>query len=339
MVPHDAAAANERNARFEEIMAQQKEIEAPCIASRYRVLKRIAANPDNYLAVGFGGGSVPGLAGNIAFAGLLSELELRPHIKEVWGTSAGSIVGGSWCTGAPVTHMLELLETLNSQGAVDFAKWEVLVLGLLRLLLFKRMPEGLIRGNRFRAAIRDSLLVERFEDCDLPFRAIACTDDGRAEKVIFRSGPLEQAIIASMCLPGIMFPTRDWDGKPFGYFDGGVVEKTPLASIIEEHIRHARKKQLVILCTHFSDSGRSTRPTGFIQRLLSTIYRMEDVVWEYQALKAREAENCKFLVLNPHTKEGGPFDFSVAKFNYLWARKMFKEQLSNAQLAIRFGAR
>jgi len=38
-------------------------------------------------------------------------------------------------------------------------------------------------------------------------------------------------------------------------------------------------------------------------------------------------------------KEGTAFDFSVVRFNYLWARKMFKEQLSNAKIGTRFEAR
>jgi hypothetical protein len=38
-------------------------------------------------------------------------------------------------------------------------------------------------------------------------------------------------------------------------------------------------------------------------------------------------------------KAGGTFDFSMVRFNYLWARKMFKQQLSNANLATRFDAR
>ena len=95
----------------------------------------------------------------------------------------------------------------------------------------------------------------------------------------------------------------------------------------------------MVICTHFSDSGRITKPVGFIQRMLNAMHHLQDEAWEYQALKAREASNCKFLVLNPHMKEGTAFDFSVVRFNYLWARKMFKEQLSNAKIATRFEAR
>jgi predicted acylesterase/phospholipase RssA len=279
------------------------------------------------------------LAGNLALAGLLTELGLRPFIKEIWGVSAGAIVGGAWSTGASVEHMLALVDVLDRKGAVDFARWEVLVHGLPRLLFLKQLPDGLVRGRRFRAAIERGLRVRRFEDCEIPFRAIACTDDGYAQKIIFRDGPLLEAISASMCLPGVVLPIRDWNGRDYGYFDGAVVEKTPLPSIIEDHHREARKQQLVVICTHFSDSGRIRRPVGFIQRMLNAMHRLEDEVWEYQVLKAREASNCKFLVLNPHMQEGTAFDFSVVRLNYLWARKMFKEQLSNAKLATRFEAR
>ncbi len=322
-----------------QLMAQREEIEAPCNPAHYRILKRIASNPDNHLAIGFGAGSAPGLAGNLALAGLLTEIGLRPFIKEIWGVSVGAIVGGGWSTGLSVDHMLSLADELDRKGTVDFARWEVLGAGLTRLLLFKQLPDGLVRGHRFRKAIERGLPVQRFEDCEIPFRAIACTDDGHAQKIIFRQGSLVNAITASMCIPGVLFPIADWNGRDYGYFDGAIVEKTPLPSIIEEHHREGRKSQLVVICTHFSDSGRIKKPVGFIQRMLNAMHHLEDEVWEYQAFKAREASNCKFLVLNPHMKEGTAFDFSVVRFNYLWARKMFKEQLSNAKLATRFEAR
>ena len=321
-----------------QLLSERSSIEAPCNPNQYRVLRRIAANPDNHLAIGFGAGSAPGLAGNLALAGLLSELELQPYIREVWGVSAGAIIGGSWCSGTPVDSMLPMLEELDRKGAVDFAVWDVLVLGLVRLLLFKQFPEGLVRGRNFRDAIAGSLRVRTFEECPLPFRVIACTDDGHAQKVVFRQGSLLSAILASMCIPGVVFPVADWNGGTQGYFDGAVVEKTPLTSIIEEHHREGRTRQLVAICTHFSDSGRILKPVGFIQRMLAAMNRLEDQAWEYQAMKAREASNCKFMVLNPHMKEGGAFDFSAIRFNYLWARKMFKDQLSNAKLAARFEA-
>jgi hypothetical protein len=38
-------------------------------------------------------------------------------------------------------------------------------------------------------------------------------------------------------------------------------------------------------------------------------------------------------------KKGTAFDFSMVRFNYLWARKLFEEQLCNPKLATRFEER
>ncbi|MGH7150102.1 MAG: patatin-like phospholipase family protein, partial [Planctomycetota bacterium] len=60
--------------------------------------------------MGFGGGAAHGLAGNGALAALLEELGLRPHVREVWGTSAGAIVGAAWAGGL---HGRDILERLR----------------------------------------------------------------------------------------------------------------------------------------------------------------------------------------------------------------------------------
>ncbi len=48
----------------QEIREQRQEIERPCDSGQFRVLTRLASNPDTHLAVSFGGGSVPALAGD-----------------------------------------------------------------------------------------------------------------------------------------------------------------------------------------------------------------------------------------------------------------------------------
>lgn len=328
----------EQQAIYDSLMAEREAIEAPCQPLKYRVLKRIASNPDNHLAVSFGGGSVPGIGGNCALAGLLDELQIRSYVKEVWGSSAGAVVGGAWSSGTSGEAVRDMVANLDQSGGIDFSKWDILVKGGLRFLFKKRLPDGLVRGRTLRRAIEENLNQESFEDCDVPCHIVACTDDGRARKVVFRRGPLADAIIASMCLPGVFYPIKCWEGRPHGYFDGGVVEKTPLISIIEEHARVHRSSQLVVLCTHFSSPERKEEPVGFLARSLSTINQLEDTVWEYQVTQGRQSDNCKFIVLDPHMKIGGMFNFSLVRFHYLWARKMFKEQLSNAGLAKRFDA-
>ena len=329
-------SAQEQDA-YDQLMSQREQIEAPCDRAQFRVFRRVAENNTNFLAIGFGGGSVPGLAANTALMGIIDELELRPHVKEVWGTSAGSIVAGAMACGLTAQRMLPLLEELDRPGVVDIPRWQVWGKGLLGFLFTKTLPDGFVRGDNFRQALLKAQPVERFEDTQIPLRVIACTDDGSARKVVLRSGPLADAGMAAMCIPGVMLPVPDWNGEPYGYLDGGVVEKTPLISIIEDHTRLGRAEELLVVTTHFSPRRR--RPEGFVQRFVSTIDHMEEVTWEHQRAQARETTRCKPIILNPQMEYGGMFDFSYVQFNYLWARRAFKKQLSNAGLATRFDAR
>jgi predicted acylesterase/phospholipase RssA len=319
-------------------MDEAEAIEAPCEPARYRVLRRIAENPDNFLAVGFGGGSFPGLAANCALADLLEELDLRPRVREVWGTSAGSIVGAGFASGLTGRRVLELAAGMGGRRAVDIPLWEVAVKGLVNLVRRRGLPEGIVRGRVFREAIAAGLPVETIEACEIPFFAITCTDDGHARKVVLDAGPLVHAVAASMCIPGVMFPVPA-PGTDHGYMDGGVVEKTPLVSIIDRHARAGRDEQLVVVATHYDDGGRIAPPRGFLERFVRTIDRLEEVTWEHQLDRAREAPDCKFVILNPRLEIGGMFAGELLRFNYLWGRKRYKEQLSNAQLGGRFTAR
>ncbi len=194
------------------LMAEQQAIEEPPQPSRYRVLKRLASNPDNHFVVSFGGGSVPGLAGNAALATLMEELELLDHLREVWGTSAGSIVGGLWASGCAGRDCLDTVESMRDVKAIDIPFWDVFMRGGWRLATKKELPEGLIRGQEFRNALRRDLLSDRFEDARFPLRILAVSDDGHARKIVFRDGSIEHACMASMCLPGISYPVLDEGG-------------------------------------------------------------------------------------------------------------------------------
>lgn len=313
---------------IEKTLAQKDEILAPCDPRHYRVLKRMAANGKNHLALAFGGGSVPALAGNCAFAAMMEELGILEHTREIWGTSAGSIVGAALASGLPTSETLDAIESLKDVKSVDIAWWS-----LLRGFFTRKLPDGLVRGRHFRAALAKAIPAERIEDCRIPYRAIATTDDGHARRVIIREGPLVDSLMASMCIPGVSWPVVR-GGR--GFFDGGLAEKTPLLSIIEEHKRQGRDTQLVILASHYDDRARAKRPHGFLQRLVSTFSNLEETIWHYQVKEARDTD-AKFVMLNPQMKYGGRYEFEMVRANYLWCRKRFKQQLSNAGLAARFG--
>ena len=143
----------------QDILDRRAEIEAPPVHASYRVLRRLAENPNNHFVVSFGGGSLHGLAGNCALAVLLQELELRPHVREVWGTSAGAIVGGCWASGTTGAEMVALVEELKDARALEIARKELLFKGVPRLLIKRELPEGFVRGDALRATVRKAARV------------------------------------------------------------------------------------------------------------------------------------------------------------------------------------
>ena len=76
--------------RFRARIEEQAE---PLNPERFSALRRMILDGGHRLVVSFGGGSLPGLCGNLALARILEELELREHVTEIWATSVGTING------------------------------------------------------------------------------------------------------------------------------------------------------------------------------------------------------------------------------------------------------
>jgi NTE family protein len=60
--------------------------------------------------------------------------------------------------------------------------------------------------------------------------SIVATDIGNGERVVFRDGPLSQAMRASMSVPGLLAPV-DHQGRKL--VDGGLVDNLPIAEVRE----------------------------------------------------------------------------------------------------------
>lgn len=318
---------------------RQLTIESPPHRDDYSTLHRLATAGEHRLVVSLGGGATAGLCGNIALARLLEELDLKAHISELWGTSAGAVVGGSWASGTSACEMLATIRTLGPKDAVDPCHGAILRSLLLRP--FGRfLPAGLIRGRRLATLIEAALKTRDFQSCTIPFRCIACSDDGLNRRKVFRTGPLLPAILSSMSLPGILAPRPALAHEDCGYYDGGLVEKTPLISPIAEHLRSGDTRKLLLIATHFSSDERRKPARGFIHRFIQSIYALEEALWTYQLKEARQRYRgaVTLLLLNPHIVEPTLFDFRHVAEHYLRARENFKKKLRNGSLALTFGA-
>ncbi len=317
-----------------DVLLRREAIEAPLDPALYTTLRRMATSDDYRLVISLGGGSIPGLCGNAAFMRIVEELELRSHVAEIWGTSAGAVVAGGWATGASALEILHIVKGLDRRGAVD-VQWLRLIGACLLRWCGARLPDALIRGEHFHRAIAAGLKKKTFEECLIPFRCIACTDGSPMQRHVFRSGSLLAAISASMSLPGVLM-ARHVDGtRQRGFYDGGIVEKTPLRSPIADHLRSSDRRRLLLLGTHFSAEATQLEVArGFIARFTATIAAMETMVWSYQHAEAVKREDVTLLLLDPHISDPSAFDFARAGRSYLEAREHLKDRLQNAKLAL-----
>lgn len=84
-------------------------------------------------------------------------------------------------------------------------------------------------SHRWRSFLTDRLQYENFEETAVPLR-ITATDYEEGRSVVFDSGPVVEAILASTSLPAI-FPPHEIDGHC--YLDGAISDQLPLKVALE----------------------------------------------------------------------------------------------------------
>ena len=146
-----------------------------------------------------------------AFIGAIEELQARGYnITSIAGASAGSLVGGIYAAG----------------GLQQFKEWLFGLdpLKVVTLMDFSLSKNYLVKGQRVINAIKQRVPDVNIEDLPIPFAAVA-TDLFTGEEVVFREGPLFDAIRASISIPSMFKPVK-WKGRTL--VDGGMVNTFPL---------------------------------------------------------------------------------------------------------------
>ncbi len=160
-----------------------------------RGLKRIsetplapAAAPLPSVGLALGGGFARGLA----HIGVLKVFEEEGiPVNFIAGTSVGSVIGAAYCSGISAKELEEIAVLVRFK---DFARWT-----LSRF--------GLASNDRMANFLGKMLKCRTFEELKIPL-AIAATDFATGEGVVFRSGPLVDAVRASCAYPGMFAPVE-----------------------------------------------------------------------------------------------------------------------------------
>jgi NTE family protein len=159
------------------------------------------------ITLALGGG---GAKGN-AHIGVIRRLEKEGfHIKGIAGSSFGGLVAVYYALGYSPDQIEDMFSLLDQALLYGHAPGEAP--SLLGLAGVTNLLEG-------------SLSDRTFDDLKLPC-ALTAVDLKSGNEVIFSKGPLVDAILASIAMPGL-FPARYIDGQEL--VDGGVLDPVPVA--------------------------------------------------------------------------------------------------------------
>ena len=167
-----------------------------------------AARPRVALALGSGG------ARGYAHIGVINELHERGYdIVGIAGSSMGALVGG-----------LQAAAKLD-----DFSDWakSLTQRAVLRLLDPSITAAGVLRAVKILDAVREILGSVTIEELLIPYTAVA-TDLITGKSVWLQRGPVDEAVRASIAIPGVIAPYVV-DGRLLA--DGGILDPLPMAPI------------------------------------------------------------------------------------------------------------
>jgi NTE family protein len=168
------------------------------------------AQSSSHIGLALGSGASRGWA-HIGVIKALSELDIHPKI--VCGCSIGAIVGASFVSG----NLDKLEHWVRSLTKVELARFIELNLSLNGFVDTEKLHEFFLQC----VCGKD----ESIEDVTAKFASVA-TDLETGREVWFTRGPLIDAVLASISLPGL-FPALQNQGR--WLVDGGLVNPVPVS--------------------------------------------------------------------------------------------------------------
>jgi NTE family protein len=135
----------------------------------------------------------------------LLDRDIVPDV--VVGCSAGALNGAVIATDptpATVEHLADVWLSIRSGDVFPGSK-------LVRAWNILRRDDHLFPDDGLRAIVERARAAPTFEELEVPLRVVATDLDG-GEEVVFASGPIEPALLASAAIPGL-FPPVEHDGR------------------------------------------------------------------------------------------------------------------------------
>lgn len=165
-------------------------------------------------------------------------------IDYVAGSSMGAMVGCFYGAGLDIDRLYKLAKMFKRKYYLDFT-----------------IPKmGFIAGNRVKELIRIFTHGRNLEELDIPVHVVA-TELMTGDKVVFKNGPIADAVRASIAIPGIFVPEK-YNGKLL--VDGGVVDRVPVSVVREMGAD-------IIIAVDVSRVNRNTEITSIFDVIMQSI--------------------------------------------------------------------
>jgi len=217
-----------------------------------------------------------GAALGIAHIGALQALaDQNIPIHCVAGTSAGAVMAAGFAFGLTPNQMAERSKNLSWFKLSNFS--------------YSRM--GLITTQKVGQMIREILDDVNIEDAKIPLRIVA-TNIENGEAIIFKKGNLAEAIMASICIPGLFVPT-EYEGKQL--VDGGLVKNLPL-SLLDDMGAELK------IGVNLARWRKYRKPSNLLDVMLSA----QDILTHKQTNKDALLAN---VIIEPHLEQFTASDF------------------------------
>jgi predicted acylesterase/phospholipase RssA len=195
----------------------------------------------------------------IAHIGVLRVLrEAGIPIDMIAGSSGGALFGALMASGWPENRLVEFARALGRYNT--FRNWDI------------NLPPraGLIKGRRARDLIESWLEGRHFSDLEIPLYIVA-TDLSTGQEVVFDSGPVADAVRASISIPGVADP---WYYQERFLVDGAVVNPMP-ANVLRQHGARVIIGSSVVRTADDPSLPRFERMPTFLQLISRVISSME----------------------------------------------------------------
>jgi len=252
-----------------------------------------------------------GAAKGLAHIGVLQVLEeLRVPVDVVTGTSMGALVGGLYAVGYGADSLAGIARSIPwdfvfsnrterrylqpEQKQVDGRHLATLPLRGVTPTL----PNRLVGGHNVRQLLArltwPAALVRDFRELPIPFAAVAA-DLETGEAVVFRSGPLVDALSATMAIPGVFAPERVGTRT---LVDGGIVRNLP-----------AQDAQAmgadILICSDVSEPPKDAAELRTVLEVVNQALSLK-----FETAHRQEVERCDILI-KPDIDGLSGFDFGA----------------------------